>query len=131
MRILVLGADGYLGWPTCMYFSQRGHEVIGVDNYFRHNAAKEQNCEALVPNLNLTQRAMVWKDNTGKSINIHVGDVSNYYFLGSIFETYRPETAIHYAEQPSAPYSMIDYERAAFTVKKQFAFYAQSHLCRP
>jgi len=117
MRILVLGADGYLGWPTCMYFSQRGHEVIGVDNYFRRNAAREQNCEAIFPNPNLTQRAIVWKENTGKTINIHVGDVCNHYFLRSIFETYRPDAAIHYAEQPSAPYSMIDYERAAFTLK--------------
>lgn len=117
MKVLVLGADGYLGWPTCMYFSQRGHEVIGVDNYFRRDAARELNCEALTPNPNLTQRAKFWKDNTGKTIHIHIGDASNYYFLGTIFETYKPDAVIHYAEQPSAPYSMIDYERASFTLK--------------
>ena len=49
MKVLVLGADGYLGWPTCMYFSQRGHEVIGVDNYFRRLAALELDCESLMP----------------------------------------------------------------------------------
>ena len=115
--MLILGADGYLGWPTCMYFSARGHEVVGVDNYFRRLAALELDCEPLVPTPNLTQRARLWKELTGKEIRVHIGDVTDYSFLKRIFEEYRPEVVIHYAEQPSAPYSMIDRDKAAFTVQ--------------
>ncbi|UJS16846.1 MAG: NAD-dependent epimerase/dehydratase family protein [Candidatus Jettenia sp.] len=117
MRVLILGADGYLGWPTCMYFSQRGHEVVGVDNYFRRNAAVELDCEPLLPTPNLIQRAKVWEELTGKKINIHIGDATNYTFLLRIFKEYKPEAVIHYAEQPSAPYSMINRDKAAFTLQ--------------
>jgi UDP-sulfoquinovose synthase len=117
MRVLVLGADGYLGWPTCMYFSQRGHEVLGVDNYFRRNVAMELDCEPLVPTQDLAGRASIWKEVTGKEIDVRIGDVTDYSFLKSIFKDLRPDAVIHYAEQPSAPYSMIDRERAAFTLQ--------------
>ena len=116
MRVLILGADGYLGWPTCMYFSKRGHEVIGVDNYFRRMACIELNCEPLIANPNLVERARIWEEITGKKINIHIGDVTDYYFLKSIFEEYKPDVVIHYAEQPSAPYSMLNRDKAAFTI---------------
>lgn len=117
MKVLVLGADGYLGWPTCMYFSQRGHEVFGVDNYFRRNAAIELDCEPLIPIVNLIQRAKIWEGLTGKKIHFHIGDVTKYEFLSSIFKKYNPEVVIHYAEQPSAPYSMINRDKAAFTIQ--------------
>ncbi len=117
MNILILGADGYLGWPTCLYFSQKGHKVIGVDNYFRRNAAVEHNCEPLIPTPNLIKRAKIWEENTGKKINIRIGDITNYEFLLSIFKKYTPDTVVHYAEQPSAPYSMINRDSAAFTVR--------------
>ncbi len=117
MRVLILGADGYLGWPTCMYFSERGHEVIGVDNYFRRNAAVELDCESLTPTPNLIQRTKIWEEITGKKISIHTGDITNYEFLLSIFKEYNPDTVIHYAEQPSAPYSMINRDKAAFTLQ--------------
>jgi UDP-sulfoquinovose synthase len=116
MRVLVLGADGYLGWPTCMYFSKRGHEVIGVDNYFRRMACIELDCEPLINNPNLVERARIWEEIIGKKIHVHIGDVTNYQFLKSIFEEYKPEVVIHYAEQPSAPYSMLNREKAAFTI---------------
>lgn len=117
MRVLILGADGYLGWPTCIHFSQRGHEVIGVDNYFRRNAAVELDCEPLLPTPNLIQRAKVWEELTGKKINVHIGDATNYTFLLQMFKEYEPEAVIHYAEQPSAPYSMINRDKAAFTLQ--------------
>jgi len=116
MRVLVLGADGYLGWPTCMYFSQRGHEVIGVDNYFRRMACIELDCEPLINNPNFVERARIWEEITRKKIHVHIGDVTNYQFLKSIFEEYKPEVVIHYAEQPSAPYSMLNRDKAAFTI---------------
>jgi len=117
LRILILGADGYLGWPTCLYFSQRGNEVVGVDNYFRRNAAAELKCDSLIPVPDLMQRVRAWKDVTGKSIKAVIGDVTDYEFLLSIFREFRPETVVHYAEQPSAPYSMMNRDKAAFTVQ--------------
>ena len=117
MRVLVLGADGYLGWPTCMYFSQRGHQVMGVDNYFRRNAAIELDCEPLIPTPNLIQRAKIWKEITGKEIDVIIRDVTDYGPLLSIFKEYRPDVVVHYAEQPSAPYSMINRDTAAVTVR--------------
>ena len=116
MKVLILGADGYLGWPTCMYFSSRGHEVIGVDNYFRRLAAIELNCEPLIPTPNLIQRAKIWEEVTGKKIHVRIGDVTDYQFLKSIFKEYNPDTVIHYAEQPSAPYSMISRKKAETTI---------------
>lgn len=117
MKVLILGADGYLGWPTCMYFSQRGHEVVGVDNYFRRTASVELDSEPLFPTPNLIQRAKIWGSVTGKKINVHIGDVTDYNFLSSIFSHYRPHTVVHYAEQPSAPYSMISRDKAVFTIQ--------------
>jgi len=117
VKVLVLGADGYLGWPTCMYLSQRGHTVIGVDNYFRRSAAVELDCEPLFSTPNLFQRAKLWEEKSGKRISIHIGDVTDWPFLLSIFKEYKPDAVIHYAEQPSAVYSMIDRNRAAFTLK--------------
>lgn len=117
MKTLILGADGYLGWPTCMYFSQKGHEVIGVDNYFRRNAALALDCEALGVSPNLNQKAHLWKAITGREIHVHVGDVTDYGFLLGVFNRYVPDVLIHYAEQPSAPYSMVSRENAAFTIE--------------
>jgi UDP-sulfoquinovose synthase len=116
MRVLVLGADGYLGWPTCMYFSKMGHEIIGVDNYYRRRICIALDCESLIPTPNLIQRAKIWEEITGQKINIHIGDVTDYHFLESLFKEYQPEAVIHFAEQPSAPYSMINRDRAAETI---------------
>jgi UDP-sulfoquinovose synthase len=117
LKILILGADGYLGWPTCIYFSRRDHDVIGVDNYFRRNAAAELNCDSLIPTPTLIERAKIWKESTGRTIHVHIGDVTDYEFLISLFREYRPDAVVHYAEQPSAPYSMINRDKAAFTVQ--------------
>lgn len=116
MKVLVLGADGYLGWPTSMYLSAKGHDVIAVDNYFRRNASLELDCEPLVPTPNLFQKARVWEGVSGEKVRVHIGDITDYDFLLSVFREYVPEAVVHYAEQPSAPFSMIDRERAAFTV---------------
>ena len=117
MKILVLGADGYLGWPTSMYLSQRGHEVVGVDNYFRRYASVELDCEPLFPVPNMHQRVNIWKELTGKDIAVRIGDATDYSFLLSVFKEFRPDAVIHYAEQPSAPYSMISRDKAAFTIQ--------------
>jgi UDP-sulfoquinovose synthase len=117
MKVLVLGADGYLGWPTCMYLSKRGHEIHGVDNYFRRNAAFDLNCEPLFHTPNLAGRTKIWEEATGNKINIHIGDITDYDFLLGIFRDFGPDAVVHYAEQPSAPYSMIDRDKAALTLQ--------------
>ncbi len=117
MDVLVLGGDGYLGWPTAMYFSHRGHTVTVVDNYFRRHASMELDCESLVPTGHLVQRAKRWKEVSGKDIRVVIGDVVQYDFLVKVLRECEPDTIIHYAEQPSAPYSMLNREKAAFTVQ--------------
>ena len=117
MKIVILGADGYLGWPTCMYLSQRDHEVTAVDNYFRRNASIALDCEPLYPVPNLHQRASLWKNVSGKDISVRIGDATNYSFLLELFRVIKPDVVVHYAEQPSAPYSMVNRDTAAFTIQ--------------
>ncbi len=121
MRVLILGGDGYLGWPTAMYFSNRGHKVIIVDNYFKRKAAMELDCEPLIHCPNLKLRADLWRGLTGKKIKICIGDITEYAFLSKIFNEYHPDAVIHYAEQPSAPYSMISRDTAAFTLQNNLS----------
>jgi UDP-sulfoquinovose synthase len=117
VKVLILGADGYLGWPTCLYFSQRDHAVIAVDNYFRRTAAAKLACDPLIPVPALPERSNIWEGITGRKIKVHIGDVTDYDFLLSLFKKYRPDVVVHYAEQPSAPYSMMNRDKAAFTLQ--------------
>lgn len=130
MHVLILGADGYLGWPTAMYFSQRGYEVTAVDNYFRRNACTELDVGMLYPVPTLPERARIWAEKTGREIKVFVGDLAEAELMRSLFDgrvTYQwamnpgftgiPDTVIHYAEQPSAPYSLIDYKYANITLQ--------------
>lgn len=128
-HILILGGDGYLGWPTAMYFSQRGYDVTVVDNYFRRNACTELDTGMLYPVPNLVERAKIWYEKTGREIKVVISDLANPEAMRKIFDgrleyqwaqDYRytgiPETVVHYAEQPSAPYSLIDYHYADVTL---------------
>jgi len=116
MRILVLGGDGYLGWPTSMYFSKRGHEVHAVDNYLRRTAHKEASTDSLVPIMDaLPARARAWKESTGLDIGVTEGDLCDWNVVEGVFREFQPEAIIHYGEIPSAPYSMKDREHAVFT----------------
>lgn len=116
MRVIIFGADGYLGWPTSMKFASEGHEVIAVDNYLRRKMALETNSEPLMNNPNLYNRAEIYKLLTEKSITVEIGDCTDYIFVKRLFKEYQPEVIIHYAEQPSAPYSMIGHREAASTL---------------
>lgn len=116
MRVLILGGDGYLGWPTAMYLSKKGHEVAVVDNYFRRRACTELNCEPLLAVPNLHQRTELWQAVSGYPVKVFIGDVCDYQFLARVFREFGPEGVVHYAEQPSAPYSMMGREAAVFTL---------------
>ncbi len=121
MRILVLGGDGYLGWPTAMYLSARGHDVGVVDNFAKRRWEMELNVEPLMPIRTLHDRVKAWREVTGKKIELLVGDLRNYELVRRAFEAFGPEAIVHYGEQPSAPYSMIDHSRAVFTQMNNLA----------
>jgi UDP-sulfoquinovose synthase len=116
MTILILGGDGYLGWPTAMHFASAGHEVIVADNYLRRTIAMQTDSEALMPNPNLKQRTDIFEAETGKDIRVEIGDLREYRFMSELFETYQPDAVVHYAEQPSAPYSMRGVDEAQLTL---------------
>lgn len=116
MRVLILGGDGYLGWPTAMAFANQGHEVCVVDNYLRRSIAQQTQSEALMPNPNLNDRAAIFRSVTDYEIHVEIGDITNYRTLERIFQDFQPEAVVHYAEQPAAPYSMRGYEEARLTL---------------
>ncbi len=127
-NILILGGDGYLGWPCAMYLSNYGYNVSVVDNYFRRNISKSKNIGSLFENPSLVDRAKEWKKLTNKNIDVAIGDLTNFDFMfGVINKTANfelkskensdiPDTIIHFAEQPSAPFSMIDHNKSNFTL---------------
>ena len=116
MRVLILGSDGYLGWPTAMSFAAKGHEVCAVDNYLRRWMALETSSEALMPNPNLIERAKLFQAVSGQEIRVEIGDVTDYRFLSQLVRDFQPETIVHYAEQPAAPYGMKSYREAHLTL---------------
>ncbi len=129
MHILVLGGDGYLGWPTAMYFSARGYDVTVVDNYLRRNNCQDLDVGMLYPVPTLIQRAQIWYEKTGHEIKVVIGDLADPNIMRSLFDgrvkydwsvnekfTGIPETVVHHAEQPSAPFSLIDYAHADLTL---------------
>ena len=115
MKIIVLGGDGYCGWATSLYISAQGHSVAIVDNFIRRQWDHELGAQTLTPILPLSDRLRTWTRLTGKSIELFVGDVTDYDFLLSTVKQFEPEAIIHFAEQRSAPYSMIDRKHAVFT----------------
>lgn len=115
MRIAVLGGDGYCGWATALYLSKQGHSVAIVDNFIRRQWDHELGAQTLTPIRPLTDRLRVWQKLTGRNIDVFTGDVTDYDFLSSTIQAIEPEAVVHFAEQRSAPYSMIDRKHAVFT----------------
>lgn len=117
MKVLILGADGYLGWPTVMRFVDQGHEVVAVDNYLRRLIAQQTSSEALWENPNMQTRCDRFAAMTGKKIDVEVVDLADYHEVSALFERHKPDCIVHYAEQPSAPYSMRGFSEAQLTFK--------------
>jgi UDP-sulfoquinovose synthase len=116
MRILILGGDGYLGWPTAMHFSARGHDVHVVDDYLRRRVHQEAGTDSLTPIAeNLPARAAAWREVTGYHIGVTEGDLTEWDVVEPLFRDFAPEAVVHYGEMPSAPYSLISREHAVFT----------------
>ena len=115
MKVLILGADGYLGWPTTMHFANEGHDVYAIDNLSKRKIESEHGVEPLNIIKPFNERIKSWNLNQKNKINYLILDLLNYKVLCEILEEFTPEVIIHYAEQPSAPYSMASREKAVFT----------------
>ncbi|MFD2656445.1 MULTISPECIES: NAD-dependent epimerase/dehydratase family protein [Gracilibacillus] len=115
MKIIVAGGDGFCGWPTALYLSKQGHEVSIIDNYVRRKIDNELHSNSLTPIASLEERVAKWKELTGKQINLYEGDLTHYDFLKEVLKQELPDAFVHFAEQRSAPYSMIDREHAVYT----------------
>jgi len=115
MRVLILGGDGYLGWPTAMRFSGRGHDVAVVDNFARRRWVEEAGSHSLTPIGTLEERIEAWRDVSGNQIDSYVGDIAEGGFIGEILRDFEPSVIVHYGEQPSAPWSMKNVDHAVIT----------------
>jgi UDP-sulfoquinovose synthase len=115
MQIAVLGGDGYCGWATSLYLAAKGHSVAIIDNFARRQWDYELGVQTLTPIRPLAERLNVWHQLTGKNIDVFVGDVTDVEFLSSMMKSFKPEAIVHFAEQRSAPYSMIDLKHAVLT----------------
>jgi UDP-sulfoquinovose synthase len=115
MRVLILGGDGYLGWPTALRFSAAGHEVSVVDNFVRRRWVEGVGSDSLTPILDLEQRIAAWAEVSGKEIRSFAGSIEDGEFLDGVVAETRPEAVVNYGQQASAPYSMASREQAVET----------------
>ena len=115
MKVLVIGGDGYCGWATALYLSNRGYEVGILDSLVRRHWDNELGVETLTPIAPIQQRLQRWQDLTSKSIDLFIGDITNYEFLHKALHEFQPTAIVHFGEQRSAPFSMIDREHAVLT----------------
>jgi UDP-sulfoquinovose synthase len=115
MRVLVAGGDGFCGWPTALYLSAQGYEILVADNFSRRGWDEELGTESLTRISGLEDRVGRWKELTGREIGLAVGDLTDERFVYEVLDDFRPEAFVHFAEQRSAPYSMIDRSHAVFT----------------
>ena len=115
MRILILGGDGYLGWPTAMYLSARDHDVAVLDNFSKRAWELELDAQPLIPVSTLRNRVHAWKELTNRNISLLIGDLCEYEFVREVLRDFRPAAIVHFGEQPSAPFSMMDQRRCILT----------------
>jgi UDP-sulfoquinovose synthase len=115
MRVLVIGGDGYCGWATALYLSERGHEVGILDSLVRRHWDSTLGVDTLTPIAPIGKRIARWKELTGREIALYIGDVCDYSFLHNAMRRFEPDAIVHFGEQRSAPFSMIDREHAVLT----------------
>ena len=115
MNVLVIGGDGYCGWATALHLANRGHKVGILDSLIRRHWDAQLGADTLTPIAPIQQRLQRWKDLTGKPIDLYIGDITNYDFLSQSLREFEPEAIVHFGEQRSAPFSMIDREHAVLT----------------
>ncbi|KAK4730018.1 hypothetical protein R3W88_023006 [Solanum pinnatisectum] len=114
-KVMVIGGDGYCGWATALHLSNKGYEVAIVDNLIRRLFDDQLGLDSLTPISSIHNRIRRWKSLTGKDIQLFVGDICEFEFLAEAFKSFEPDAVVHFGEQRSAPYSMIDRSRAIYT----------------
>lgn len=117
MKVVILGGDGFCGWPNALHLSNSGHEVIIVDNLSRRAIDLELEVDSLTPIRPMGERIRVWKELTGKEIkfvNFTVGE--HYHRLLTLLKDEKPDAVVHFAEQRAAPYSMKSSYHKRYTV---------------
>ncbi|RWR75845.1 NAD-dependent epimerase/dehydratase [Cinnamomum micranthum f. kanehirae] len=116
-RVMVIGGDGYCGWATALHLSNKNYEVAIVDSFVRRLFDHQLGLDSLTPISSIHTRIRRWKSLTGKNIELYIGDICDFDFLSETFKSFEPDSVVHFGEQRSAPYSMIDRSRAVFTQK--------------
>lgn len=114
-KVMVIGGDGYCGWATALHLSNKNYEVAIVDNLVRRHFDDQLGLDSLTPISSIHNRIRCWKTITGRDILLHIGDICDFEFLSEAFKSFEPDAVVHFGEQRSAPYSMIDRTRAVFT----------------
>ena len=115
MKVLVIGGDGYCGWATALYLSERGFEVGVVDSLIRRHWDLTLGVDTLTPIAPIRQRVERWHELSGRRIDLFIGDITDYPFVQNFMRAFEPEAIVHFGEQRSAPFSMIDREHAVMT----------------
>ena len=115
MKILILGIDGYIGWPLALKQLSIGNEVFGIDNLSRRKNVNEMNSWSAIPILSIKERIKNLQKTYGNKIHFQEGDLLDRDFTNDIVKSFQPDSIVHLAEQPSAPYSMIDQEHCLYT----------------
>jgi UDP-sulfoquinovose synthase len=115
MKIFIAGIDGYLGWALAQYLVSRGHEIAGNDTFFRRQWVEEVGSYSAIPVYSIKDRLLAFRERYGKEILFREGNLLDYEFLKSFLVDFQPDTIVHLAEMPSAPYSMMDQAHTTFT----------------
>ena len=116
LKIMIMGMDGYLGWPLAMYMSGRGHEVSGVDNYSRRRNVNEIGSWSATPINPMEKRIKSYEKVSGKHFDFYEGDLTHSDFTNLVIKKEKPDCIVHLGEIPSAPYSMIDADHCNYTM---------------
>jgi UDP-sulfoquinovose synthase len=117
LRILILGGDGFCGWPTALHLSAAGHDVDVVDNFARRDADVELGVQSLTPIEDPDTRRAAWRETTGRELGFHCVDVAkDYGGLLHVLRSVRPDAVVHFAQQRAAPYSMKSSAHKRYTV---------------
>ncbi|MGE5599898.1 MAG: UDP-sulfoquinovose synthase [Clostridiales bacterium] len=115
MKILILGLDGYIGWSLALRQLALGNEVCGIDNFSRRKCVEEVGSWSAIPIMSIEKRLEILKKEYGDRISFYHGDLVDPRFTNDVVEKFVPDSIVHLAEQPSAPYSMIDQYHTLYT----------------
>ncbi|GMH45865.1 hypothetical protein BSKO_13828 [Bryopsis sp. KO-2023] len=114
-KVMVIGGDGYCGWATALHLSNQGYHVCILDNLCRRVFDLELGLDTLTPIASIQDRIKKWGEVSAKQVDLEVGDICDWNFFSEAFEKFMPDAVVHFGEQRSAPYSMIDRSRAVYT----------------